>query len=100
MSSPHRHRSSVRVPIAGIGSIGRCQWRCGRVGAGRCCQLRSWFAHSYPPSRIRSASRSITVKSAPTAGARVGACHNKSNSYEIKKGHTRRSAWVIPGPPL
>ncbi|KAK7845361.1 putative aquaporin nip-type [Quercus suber] len=31
MSSPHRHRSSIIVPIASIGSVGRCQWRCGRV---------------------------------------------------------------------
>ncbi|KAK9994175.1 hypothetical protein SO802_023878 [Lithocarpus litseifolius] len=40
MSSPHRHRSSVRIPTTGIDSVGRWQWRCGRVSAGRFCRLR------------------------------------------------------------
>ena len=47
LASPHRHRTAFRLPLAGLGSVGRSFQRCSYVDAGRSCRLRYWFAQSY-----------------------------------------------------
>ncbi|KAK9994150.1 hypothetical protein SO802_023853 [Lithocarpus litseifolius] len=48
VTAPHRHQDSLRAPIAGVGFVGRLQWRCGTIGAGRLdrCRFDISITHS------------------------------------------------------